>query len=547
MAYRVAREHGVPVNETLAHADAAQAFAQYASLDRAVQYTHFIDPVMDDGFRLLAADAAGVRRSLSTAIYARFIALHQMPDGHWVTIDERPPQSASFVTATAVALRAVQLYGHASLASDTAARVGRARTWLASQHPRDTEERTHQLLGLHWAGAPRSDLSRLAAELSASQQKDGGWNSIDGRSSDAYSTGEALMALHSAAGMAVNDPVWTKGVRFLLDTQQPDGSWHVVSRLHPPANVSPPYFETGYPYGHDQFISAMGASWAIMALATALGPAPKYEAPPLREAELNDVEPWAETVLFGRPSELRGLDPNSATKGGTTALMMAMPDVEKAKLLLDRGASINARSKTRYSALLVAAQYSGSSPVMRMLLDRGAEVRPAKGEGAPLFNATALGLSLMSGNADLVRRFLAKGDKLDDKFIFLGLFPGTAVTAPIGFDDTATISALLDAGLPVNFADPDNDDLTLLGSAVLANRTNLARLLISRGAKVDAADKKGMTPLLYAASIDFGDSGMIDLLLKSGADKQARSKEGLTALDLAKKYNHTHLLASLAR
>src|SRR5260370_19975037 len=112
MAYRVAREHGVPVNETLAHADAAQAFAQYANLDRAVQYTHFIDPVMDDGFRLLAADAAGVRRSLSTAIYARFIALHQMPDGHWVTIDDRPPQSASSLTTPPLALLAAQRQRH---------------------------------------------------------------------------------------------------------------------------------------------------------------------------------------------------------------------------------------------------------------------------------------------------------------------------------------------------------------------------------------------------------------------------------------------------
>ena len=54
-----------------------------------------------------------------------------------------------------------------------------------------------------------------------------------------------------------------------------------------------------------------------------------------------------------------------------------------------------------------------------------------------------------------------------------------------------------------------------------------------------------MTPLLYAASIDFGDSSMIDLLLKAGARRDARSKEGATALELARKYGHTHLVASL--
>ena len=79
------------------------------------------------------------------------------------------------------------------------------------------------------------------------------------------------------------------------------------------------------------------------------------------------------------------------------------------------------------------------------------------------------------------------------------------------------------------------------------NRVDLARLAIQRGADVNHVDKKGMKPLLYAASIDFGDSAMVELLLKSGARTDARTKEGLTALDLARKYQHTHLVASLAR
>jgi hypothetical protein len=213
--------------------------------------------------------------------------------------------------------------------------------------------------------------------------------------------------LHEAGGMRTSDPVWSRGLQFLLRTQQPDGSWHVISRLHPPAEVSPPYFESGYPHGHDQFISAMGACWSIMALADAMGPSSKRQAPALPEGAPAAVEPWAETVLFGTAADVRALldrkfDPNSATTGGTTALMMAMPDPEKAKLLLDRGANVNARSKTRYSALLVAAQYPNSSAVIRLLLERGAEVRLPKGAGAPLFGATALGLAAISGNADMV-------------------------------------------------------------------------------------------------------------------------------------------------
>ena len=82
--------------------------------------------------------------------------------------------------------------------------------------------------------------------------------------------------------------------------------------------------------------------------------------------------------------------------------------------------------------------------------------------------------------------------------------------------------------------------------AAIGNHPDMARLLIERGADVNHVDKAGMTPLLYAASIDFGDCAMIDPLLKSGAHTDARTKDGLTALDLARKYNHTHLLASLS-
>jgi ankyrin repeat protein len=319
--------------------------------------------------------------------------------------------------------------------------------------------------------------------------------------------------------------------------------------------VSPPYFETGHPYAHDQFISTMGESWAVIVLAQML-PSVDPRLPQLKEAEPREIEPWAETVLFGSAADVKrlldgGLDPNSATKsagsvsGGTTALMLAAPDVGKMKLLLDRGAKADARAKNRYSALLVAANYPGSSAAMNLLLDHGATVRLPQGEGAPLFNANPIFLATFAGNVDIVGRLRKEGDRVDDKMNMLGMFPLTPLMALATWHRTDAIRALLDAGAQVDEA--DSDGITVLGWAAIANRVELARLLIQRGADVNHVDKKGMTPLLYAASIDFGDSGMIDLLLKSGARPGARTKEGLTAADLARKYQHTHLLASLAK
>jgi ankyrin repeat protein len=292
----------------------------------------------------------------------------------------------------------------------------------------------------------------------------------------------------------------------------------------------------------------MGESWAVIALADAL-PEVASHLPPLKEAEPQGIEPWAETVLFGSVADLKrllasGFDPNSATKsGGTTALMMAAPDIDKMKLLLDRGANADARAKNRYSALLVAANYPGSSAAMNLLLDHGATVRLPKGQGAPLFNAHPIILAAFAGNADIIGRLHKAGDRVDDRMNLLGMFPLTPMMLLATTPRTDSVRALLDAGAHVE--EVDDDGITSLSWAAIANRVEMARLLIQRGADVNHVDKKGMTPLLYAASIDFGDSAMIDLLLKSGANAGARTKEGLTALDLARKYKHTHFVASL--
>lgn len=284
LAFRFAREHGIPVDESAAHADAAAAFGYFSNFERAVEYTHIIDPALSDGYGMIAANSVGVRPSVVTAVYARLLAARQEADGHWESADERPPQSYSPFTATAISLHAIQLYAHPSQKADAQARAERARSWLLSHQPPATEERVYQLLGASWAGADQATLLKLAAALQATEQADGGWNSLDGRSSDAYSTGQVLVALHEAGGMAITDHAWQRGIAYLLNTQAPDGTWHVVSRLHPPAPVSPAYFETGHPYGHDQFISTAGASLSVMALATALGPA-KPTQPFLKEAE----------------------------------------------------------------------------------------------------------------------------------------------------------------------------------------------------------------------------------------------------------------------
>jgi hypothetical protein len=68
--------------------------------------------------------------------------------------------------------------------------------------------------------------------------------------------------------VSATSAVYRGGVQFLLKTQFDDGSWHIKSR----ARGTQPYFETGFPHGTDQFISAAGTAWATAALVLYLEP-----------------------------------------------------------------------------------------------------------------------------------------------------------------------------------------------------------------------------------------------------------------------------------
>ena len=131
-----------------------------------------------------------------------------------------------------------------------------------------TQERAFHLLGLKWARGEEAAIKKSAEGLAKKQRDDGGWSQLPTMGSDAYATGEALYALHLAGKMNITDDVYQRGMRYLLRTQAPDGSWHVKTRSFPVQ----PYFESGFPYGHDQWISAAGTSWASMALSLAVEP-----------------------------------------------------------------------------------------------------------------------------------------------------------------------------------------------------------------------------------------------------------------------------------
>jgi hypothetical protein len=165
------------------------------------------------------------------------------------------------VATAALAIHALRAYSIPGRKVEFDARVRRAAQWLGSYPARTGEENAMRLLGLTWAGADAKLIRDTATQYMAAQRADGGWAQLDSLSSDAYATGQALYALHTSGHLGKD--ARRKGVRFLLESQLADGSWHVRSRSYP---VQPSYFDTGFPHGRDQWISAAGTSWAVIGL-----------------------------------------------------------------------------------------------------------------------------------------------------------------------------------------------------------------------------------------------------------------------------------------
>ena len=177
----------------------------------------------------------------------------------------RPPIESYDVTVTALSMRALQLFAPPSRRAEFDASVDRARAWLTQARAVDTEERAFRLLGLSWSRAAKEAVAAAAGDLLALQRADGGWAQTAAMGTDAYATGQALVALRESGSVDADAPAYRKGLEYLLRTQIDDGSWVVESRAVP----IQAYFESGFPYGVNQWISAAATAWATIALALA--------------------------------------------------------------------------------------------------------------------------------------------------------------------------------------------------------------------------------------------------------------------------------------
>ena len=194
------------------------------------------------------------------------IAAKQRLDGSWHDVGTaRPPMEDGDFSRTALAIRALSLHVIPARKAEFDQRIQRAAAWLTSANPRTTEDRSMQLLGLRWSKADPGALETRLAELIALHRADGGWGQTPDLDSDAYATGMVLYTMHEL-GVPTGASAYQQGILYLVHTQLADGSWHVASR----SPKFQPYFQSGFPYGHDQWISSAGTAWATIGLTYAI-------------------------------------------------------------------------------------------------------------------------------------------------------------------------------------------------------------------------------------------------------------------------------------
>jgi ankyrin repeat protein len=220
----------------------------------------------------------------------------------------------------------------------------------------------------------------------------------------------------------------------------------------------------------------------------------------------------------------RGADVNAANKAKATALMWAVGDFDKARLLIEHGADVNSRAESGHTPLLMAAGCGDPVAVVRLLLEKGADARYAS-RGYTALMAGA-------GNREVVRLLLARGT--DPKGVNAAGW--TALHAAAFRGEVVAVADLLERGANVHAKENIQGRTPLLWAAARGT-PEVVRLLLDRGAEVNSREPfNGATPLIWASASDKANRDTVAALLAMGADVSLKDKNGDTALAWARRH-----------
>ncbi|XP_078658641.1 ankyrin repeat domain-containing protein 17-like isoform X8 [Branchiostoma floridae x Branchiostoma belcheri] len=208
------------------------------------------------------------------------------------------------------------------------------------------------------------------------------------------------------------------------------------------------------------------------------------------------------------------------------------------KLLLQHGAEINSRtgSKLGISPLMLAAM-NGHTQAVKLLLDMGSDINAQ----IETNRNTALTLACFQGRHEVVSLLVDRKANVEHR-AKTGLTP-LMEAASGGYAEVGRV--LLDKGADVNAAPVPSSRDTALTIAADKGHYKFCELLIQRGAQIDVRNKKGNTPLWLAAN--GGHLDVVQLLVSAGADKDAEDNRKITPLMATFRKGHVKVVRWLVK
>lgn len=200
-------------------------------------------------------------------------------------------------------------------------------------------------------------------------------------------------------------------------------------------------------------------------------------------------------------------------------LQAAKSGVADVRAALAEGADINAKNANDGATALWYASMMGNTPVVGLLLEKGADVNERKKDGT-----TALWIASLNGHEDTVKLLLEKGADIDSRRNKDG---ATVLWGASGGKHDRIVELLLNKGADANTEVHDGE--TALMNATWKGNARIVRLLLDHGANVNEKMGRDGTTALIKASM-FGSAEVIGLLLDRGADANAKKYLNLSSL-----------------
>ena len=225
---------------------------------------------------------------------------------------------------------------------------------------------------------------------------------------------------------------------------------------------------------------------------------------------------------------------NDTTRSGINALWLAIPDMDKMTLLLNRGADLNHKIDG-YGILAKLVAIPGTLNILRFLMEKGADPLTSCPDNLLLFNAAA------TGDTSLVGFLLGLGLKVNDTTVF----GETPLNAALTFRTPSTLKMLVEHGANVNFQNlheltlPAQIGFTPLMNAAISNDRESFLFLLDHGADPNLRSKNGVTALIVLQQSESLDPEMTRALISHGARVQDKAPDGTDALYYAKEKGNT--------